>query len=146
MKRASSAGFTLLEALVAIVVIGVAIVPLYEFVTRSLASLARVSEINLESEARLTALSLLNGINPMTDTGSTVAAGAYRIRWSAELFDGPIDGLGYPRGLGNYAIGLYRVHVEVSRQSGGPWFAFDTIKVGYRQERAPSVFGAPPSR
>jgi hypothetical protein len=145
MNRRSSSGFTLLEALIAIVMIAIAIVPLYEFVGRSLASLAKVSEINLESEARLTALSVLNGVNPMTDAGNAVTAGAYRIHWSADLLDGPIDAIRHPSGIGSYVVGLYRMRVEVSRQSG-PWFTFDTIKVGYRQERPPSVFSAPPTR
>jgi general secretion pathway protein I len=143
MSRAErQAGFTLLEAIVALVLIAVTLVPLYEWVGRSLAAMARVADNTREAEAKLSAVSVISAVNPMEEPTGAVDSGSYRIRWQATPLTDPVDNSGYPRGIGLYQVALYRVRAEIIR-GDQVWFAFDVDQMGYHRVRTLQVFAAP---
>ncbi|MBI1778294.1 MAG: prepilin-type N-terminal cleavage/methylation domain-containing protein [Proteobacteria bacterium] len=135
-------GFTLLEAIVALVLIAITLMPLYEWVGRSLAGMSKVADTARQAEAQLSAVAVLAAVNPMEEPLGTVDTGSYRIRWRSTPMTDPVDDTGYPRGVGLYLVALYKVRAEIWRNDA-LWFAFDVDQVGFHRVRTQQVFQAP---
>jgi general secretion pathway protein I len=132
-------GFTLIEALVALALVAVAIIPLYEWVGRSLGTAARTADMTRQAEAELSVLAVISRVNPMEEPSGTMDIGGYRIRWQATPKTEPVDNVSYPRGVGLYQVALYDVKAEV-RRGDSLWFELQVDQVGYRRVRMPQVF------
>jgi general secretion pathway protein I len=141
-RAAAQAGFTLIEAIVALVLLAITLMPLYEWVGRSLVGMIRVADASRQAEAQLSAVSVVAAVNPMAEPSGAVDAGSYRIRWQSTPLTDPVDNSGYPRGVGLYQVALYRVRAEVIR-GDQIWFAFDVDQMGYHRVRTLQVFSAP---
>ncbi len=139
MTAARQGGFTMLEALVALVLIAVTLIPLYEWVGRSLAAATRTADVTRQAEAELSALAVISRVNPMEEPNGSVEVGGYRIRWQATAKTDPVDNIGYPRGVGLYQVALYEVRTEVLR-GNERWFEIRVDQIGYRRVRNPQVF------
>ena len=138
----TQSGFTLIEAVVALALIGAALLPLYALFSRSIDGLMRAGEANRQSEASMTALAFLRGINPMERPTGEETIGPYRLRWQTVEVLPPLDGIGYPRGVSLFQIGYYETRAEVMR-GNGVWFALSVHQVGYKKVRNLLPFAAP---
>lgn len=144
--RTGQAGFTLLEAVVAIALVAAAALPLYTFFSRSLDGLYRAAQANRESETSLSAIAFLSGLNPMERPTGEDALGPVRVRWKSRELVPATDAMAYPRGLGIYQVALYEVTGEIL--DGARVRATVAIRlVGYKRARELLPFAAPaPSR
>jgi general secretion pathway protein I len=133
--RRKQRGFTLLEAIVALVLIGSAGMALFSWLNNTLISLSRIRDANAIAEAKLNVLEFMNTVNPMLKPEGEVPLGTYKARWKAEATTAIQDNVGYPRGIGLYQLALYRTSVKVARDDGVPWFEFDLKQVGYKKVR-----------
>lgn len=137
--RRHEAGFTLLEAIVAIALLGALLVPLYSLMSRNLDGLVRVGLANQQSEVTLNALALLDTVNPMLRPEGSTPLGPYMLRWRSVALTAPIDGVGFPAGQSLYQIAMYRTEAEVmrvdDRGQATSWFTFDLRQVGWNQVR-----------
>jgi len=131
----SQAGFTLLEAIVAIVVMLAAVVPLYVLVSSISRSAFRVDEANRRAEFETDALNIMSTINPMDKPAGTVDLGPYAVRWLAQTAIEPIDGSGYPTGMSAFRIGLYNTKVDVVTPEGRILVSFPLRMIGYKHVR-----------
>ena len=142
--RQRQSGFTLLEAVVAIAILAAAALPLYAFFSRSLDGLYRAAEVNRESQASLTAIAFLSGLNPMERPTGEDTLGPLRLRWKTHEVIPTTDAIGYPRGLGLYQVALYEVTGEIL--DGNRVRATVAVRlVGYRRARQLLPFAAPQS-
>lgn len=139
MTAKAQHGFTMIEALVALALIAVTIIPLYEWVGRSLGAATRTADITRQAEAELSALAVVSRVNPMEEPSGAIDLGTYRIRWQATAKTNPMDNVAYPRGVGLYQVALYDVKAEVLR-GGVVWFDLHVDQVGYKRVRNPQVF------
>ena len=143
-QRRRQGGFTLLEAVVAIALVAAAVMPLYAFFSRSLDGLYRAAEANRESQASLTAMSFLAGLNPMDRPTGEEGIGAMRLRWKSREVVPATDSIGYPRGIGLFHVALYEVTGEIL-DAGRVRSTVTMRLVGYRQARQLLPFAAPQS-
>lgn len=137
-----AAGFTLLEAIVAIALLAAAAIPLYAFLSRSLDGLARAAEANRESETGLSAIAVLSALNPMERPAGEDAFGSYRLRWRSRELVPATDAMAYPRGLGLYQVALYEVTGEILDR-GRIRSTVAVRVVGHRRVRDLVPFAAP---
>lgn len=135
--RSSEHGFSLLEAIVALVVLASAGMALFSWLNSSTAALRRVEDANARSAATVNAVEFMQSVNPMLRPEGRMDLGEYSIRWQATPLANVIDGSAYPRGLSHYQLALYDTLVKASR---GPrdeyWFEFKLKLVGYKKVRA----------
>jgi len=129
------AGFTLLEAIVAIVVLAAALVPIYTLVSNLSRSAFRVDEANRRAEIETDALNIMSTINPMADPSGSLDLGPYAVRWTTQPIAGPLDGSGYPSGVSAFRIGLYQANVEVQEPGGKLLTSFPLRMIGYKHVR-----------
>jgi prepilin-type N-terminal cleavage/methylation domain-containing protein len=139
--RASVAGgFTLIEALVALVILAAGLLVFYEFLGSSLRAADRARDAAEEYDRDRNALALASTLNPMATPDGTFGLGAYRIRWHAERITAPRRGTGFPfAGEGPFTVALYRIVLDFpdDRQ----FAPMEVTKLGYHRETA----SGPPS-
>ncbi len=134
-------GFTLLEAIVALTLLGLALVPMLSFISESAGQLSRVADTNERSLALQAAVALLDPINPMeTPQGEESLGQDLIVRWSSNIVIPPNDGPQIGMGLPGFRVGFYNVRVSLLRRTD-PWFEFDLRKAGYQKLASNPLFG-----
>jgi len=137
MKRAGAqGGFSLLEAMVVMVILASAGWALFSWVNASIISLRRVEDANARSAATTNAVEFLQTVNPMLRPEGEANLGDCRIRWQASTITNVIDGSDYPRGRSFYELALYDTVVRAYRGQDEFWFEFKLKQVGFKKVRA----------
>ena len=135
-RHPRSRGFSLLEALVALVILASAGWALFDWVNASIVALGRVEQANARSAASANTLEFMQSINPMLRPEGEMDLGDYRIAWRASAIASPIDGSDYPRGRSAFQLALYDTVVRAYRRSEEePWFELRLKQVGYKRVR-----------
>jgi|SRR5580658_422908 general secretion pathway protein I len=129
------AGFTLLEAIVAIAVLAAALVPLYMLISSVSRSAFRVDQANRRAEIETDALNIMSTINPMDKPSGSLDLGPYAVRWTAQPVLAPIDGSSYPSGVSAFKIGLFNAKIDVARPDGQILVSFPLRMIGYSHVR-----------
>jgi general secretion pathway protein I len=136
--RLHARGFTLLEAIVAIAILGIALIPLLSFTSQSVLQLHAAADSNARSLAEQNVLAFLETVNPLDQPTGNTTLGDLRVEWSSKPIVDQTRNTTPGSALPYYDIGFYWVDVRVSRDGANPWFEFAARKVGYR---APVVHG-----
>lgn len=129
----SSRGFTLLEAIVAVAIVGMALVPIITFVSQMVGALTRAGDANARNLAEQSIIELLESMNPIERPIGEDQLGNLIIRWESATIIPPNKSARPGVGLAGFSIGFYNVTVSVDRTDKGPWFTFEMRKVGYRR-------------
>ena len=133
-------GFSLLEAVVAMVLISGAGAALFSWINTELGSVSRLHQSNAKAEALVNVLELMHTVNPMLTPEGALSFAAYRLTWKAQEVTPVQDGLSYPRGISLYQLALYDTLVRVVNPDGTPWFDFTLRQVGYKRVRDNKAF------
>lgn len=137
MKKYS--GFSLLEAIVALVLISSTGLALFSWMNTNTLSLQRVQSVQQRNIATRNALMYINTINPLqTPQGSTIL-GSYVVNWTSRVLEAPKDGVNNMGAPGFYQVGLYDVQVEVTDLEKQVLAKFNVRQVGYLQVRKPNT-------
>lgn len=138
MMRSShkQAGFTLMEAIVALVLIATTGMALFSWVNSNVIALQRVQASNLRDAATANALQYLHNVNPMVTPAGSVTMGEYTLNWKSEALTEPRDGAGYPFGISLFQLAMYQTHVQLQTLDGKEWFDFKLQQVGYKKVRS----------
>lgn len=139
MQTRKQLGFTLIEAIVALVLIGTTGMALFGWINTNIITLNRVQETNAENAATINALEYMHSINPMISPEGQANLGSYRLSWKAEAATEPRDGANYPFGIGLYQLDMYQTKVTVQKADGQFWFTFALQQVGYKKVRELSL-------
>ncbi|MCA0199458.1 MAG: prepilin-type N-terminal cleavage/methylation domain-containing protein [Proteobacteria bacterium] len=142
----ASAGFTLLEAIVALTVMALALIPLITFIAQSSDQLMRAADANERSIVGQSVLALMDPINPMVEPeGILPLDDEISVSWRSDTIVPPNDGAIVGTLLPGFRVGFYGVNVTVKRGER-PWFEFQMRKVGYQNMRGSSTdpFGMAP--
>ncbi len=124
----------MLEAVVAMVVIGSAGMALFTWINASVSSLQRIEAANDQSSAMANAIEFMHTVNPMSRPQGSFDLGAYSLQWNASPLGPALEGADYPAGVGDFQAGLFTTEVRVLRQ-GAPWFDFQLKQVGHKRVR-----------
>lgn len=135
MKRTRRAsGFSLLEAIVAMAILGTAGLALFAAMSQSVQMVARAENARLADSAIRNAAAWMETINLAETPQGEQQLGDVTLRWTSELLEPERDAMtGYLQ-PGLYRLGLYRVHLQLER-AGKPLAEADIRRVGYRQVR-----------
>lgn len=134
MRTSRQAGFTLLEAIVAMVLVASVGLALFAWINGSIASLARVHDANARSEATINVLEYMHRVNPMLAPEGKASLGGYSITWRARPIVPVVDGASFPVGVSLFQLCLYNTDVAVL-SGDQPWFQLQLRQVGYRKVR-----------
>lgn len=135
-----SKGFTLLEAIVAMVLISTLGASLFLWLNNSLAGLYRAERAESENAAKLQILEYIKSVNPMRASEGRQDFGTFKLEWSAKPITNIFDGTNYPEGVGTYQLALYEVLCNARNNDGNPWFDMTIKQTGYKKVRSSTPF------
>ena len=103
------AGFTLLETIIALVILATGLMAFYGFLGTMFHGAERLQAASTAYDRHANALELARFLNPMEAPKGTFNLGAYRIDWTSQPIKAVRQGSRYPVGSGLFKIALYRV-------------------------------------
>lgn len=134
-------GFTLVEALVALVLLSVGLAVFYEFLGSALHAADRARHVAEAYDRDRSALALASTLNPMADPEGVFDLGPYRIRWRSERLTAAIGSTSFPLAdPGAFVVALYRLTLDFPDDLDFAPVA--VTKLGYHREpvsRTPSA-------
>jgi general secretion pathway protein I len=134
----AAAGFTLLEAIVALAILAAAGMALMAAMSQSLQMVERAKQAREADVALRNALAWTERINPMeTPRGEQALGAGWTLRWEAEPVEAPLDAATGTLQPGLYQVGLYRLHLSLWRD-GALAREATMRRAGYRQVRQPA--------
>lgn len=134
MSKNSQAGFSAMEALVAVALIGLALIPLASLQTEITRGHIRRAEILDRTTAVNNALALLRDVNPAeTPQGSLPLGPDATMTWRARPITERTPATSQT-GEQSFEIRLYEVSVELNTSRGA--YAFSIEQVGWRDPAA----------
>ena len=124
----SERGFSTLEVIAAVAIIGVALVPIAALQTQLTRSQARLMEAHENSTAVHNAMALLRNVNPMaTPTGARQLDDRTTLTWRST----PASSLRAATNAPDFEVQLYRVSAEIHRP-GDPMTTLQVDLIGWR--------------
>lgn len=130
-----SRGFTLLEAIVALVVFTLGAFALSGWLSTNVIALGRIKAQQEQEQVLASALDLVRRSNPMQQEAGLREVGDLVVRWEATLVEPARAAVSQSGSPGLYAVGLYVMDVRVSR-GGSEIHRFSVRQPGWRQVRA----------
>ena len=135
MRRSGSSGFSVIEALVAVAILAIALVPLLSLQIQVQRNFQREREARLEIADQRNALALLRDMNMMQSPNGQIALSRERVLiWRATPISRETQTIA--RGANAFAVALYRVDVEVRGPRGRRLSGFRTEQLGWRATSA----------
>ena len=138
MRRSApraDAGFTLIEALVALVILGTVMVAFFDFLSGSLLGARRIEAASLAYDRRTNALEIATAINPMEMPQGTLNLGAYKVTWTSRAISNIQQNSGYPAGSGVFKVALYQLTFTFPDDLQVP--PIKVTRVGYHRDNVP---------
>ena len=134
-----SAGFTLLEAVVALTIFSAGALTLYGLFNTNLVALQRVRDVTSHLPAAHRAVTHLSAIDPRYRPEGRIEFDGYAVAWSARLLEPVRQGQSAIGLRGNYEIGLYRVEFTLS-DLGRTVGTYRLRLVGHEKVRGEALF------
>lgn len=130
-RKSRKNGFTLLEAIVALTIIGVTLIPIMSFLGQASRQLESAAESNQRAIAQQTILAYVESLNPLINrTGEAAVSKNLAMRWTSIALVEPGTASAFGGRLASYQLGFYRVDIDVIRNDS-IWFQFQVRKIGY---------------
>ena len=130
-----SAGFTLLEAIVALVIFSMGVLALYSWLGVNIKTLSRVQERREVEALTSSAIDALRLVNPMENPRGRREIGQLVMQWDSKLVE-PARNAVNQTGLPTiFQVGLYSVDVRLSVK-GVELQRFQVRQLGYKQTGA----------
>ena len=137
MRRAQT-GFTLLEAIVALVVFTMGALALYGWLSTNIITLDRIRARQQMELTMHSALDLIRRTNPMDTPVGDRQAGKLKGSWVSAMLEQAKPNVVQSGRPGIFVVGLYEVSVRVSR-NGQLLQTFQVRQVGWKQVMATPV-------
>ncbi len=122
-------GFTLLEVIVALVILAYIGMGVYGWINTNVTSLQRAQDHLYRRQVTENAISLMKSINPMVTPSGRLNMGIYSVRWSSQLIDGPKTSIESNR----FLVAMYQTQVEVFAEEQ-PFNAFNVLLSGWAKQ------------
>lgn len=142
MKPAQQSGFSVIEALIAVAMIAMALLPIVTLETQLVRRQAAQKGMHAALSAQRNALAALRDMNVSQSPNGSRALGAEAIMtWRATPISAPTRSLQSGNGEGPFEVVLWRVEIEIRDGTGNIIRTFTIDKLGWRQLSVGSTDG-----
>jgi len=137
-KADTAAGFTLIETIVALVILSAVMIGFYDFLSTALNGAHRMELASVAYDHQINALELATALNPMEKPEGTLDLGRYRVQWTSHPLGDTRQSSGYPAGQGTFKVALYRMIFTFPDDAEIP--PIEVTRLGYRSDNVPDPF------
>lgn len=130
-------GFSLLEAIVALVLVASTGMALLDWINSNLITLQRVGAVQQRQAAIRNALTFMELVNPLLEPKGQADLEVYTIRWHAQPVELPKEGISTLGYMSLYRVGLYDTEVSVYADEQR-LAQFNVRQAGFEQVYQPS--------
>lgn len=128
-----SRGFTLLEVVIALSILGTAGLVLFAWIQQNLETASRLEAAQARAQLQIEGVSWLSLINPVTEPEGERQQGELHLRWTSTLVEPLRSEFNYGENLvPRWRLGLYRVHGSLRRGELGSAVEWEQVIVGWR--------------
>jgi prepilin-type N-terminal cleavage/methylation domain-containing protein len=146
MSAARRAGFSLIEALVALIIAALALSAALALQQQLADGQRRYQQALATAALERDAMALTADINPTAQpTGAATLAGGRTVRWTATPSSGPMLNAGSAGAGRRFELRLYRVWVQIFDERNAVVGQLSFDRVGWRKLDRPAPFIAPPT-
>lgn len=136
--RRRRAGFSLIEALVALTIASITLLAIFELQQQMARGQERAQRAIAQSAMQENAIALTRAVNPMERPDGVIALpGAETIRWTSVPKGRPVTNAGFPVGQGAFQVQLYTMTVSIQPAAGPPPAPLVFDRMGWRRTSAP---------
>ncbi|MDM8545786.1 type II secretion system protein [Candidatus Venteria ishoeyi] len=135
-------GFTLLEAIVALVLIATVGMTLLAWINSQLITLQRIQDKQRADVAIQNTLDFIQTLNPLQQPTGKANLGMYQISWQSTLLEPAKDGKSPAGTLSYFQVGLFEMDVQVA-QNEQEIITYQVRQAGYKQVRFPEEPDSP---
>lgn len=114
MSHRSSRGLSLIEVIVALVVISGFGAALFVWAGQTLQMASRAALVQQQAEVERNVTEIAFSLNPAARPSGDLFTATHRYGWRATAIRGPSDQARHPTGIGPYQVGLYNVRFSVT--------------------------------
>ncbi len=135
-------GFSMLEAIVTMVILSTTLLPLYEFFSSNITILLRVADSNRKNAATQQAFHVLDNINPMQQASGEIEFGDFTLRWESEPITAELKKSAPQKNpqdsekkeeASSHMFVLYKMTANLLKKDE-EWHRFQITKLGYKKE------------
>jgi general secretion pathway protein I len=135
LKRRRQSGFSVLEALAALAIVAVAMIPLLSLQTQVSRDFIHQRALREQISAQRNSLAILRDLNVMaTPSGQRQLGPDISMRWTASPLSALTRSTRQGSGEGEFEVRLYRVDIVITHGGAAP-FAFSVDQIGWRALR-----------
>jgi prepilin-type N-terminal cleavage/methylation domain-containing protein len=141
-----SNGFSLLEVIMAMVVLSVSLLPLFAIFGSYLNAMRTMSNENEKVQARDQILSYMNGVNPFTEKEGNFELGTLSFSWNATPIVENIENVDSNNGRvnkGSFKVSLYDTQINAIKPNNDKWLEFSIRQIGYEKKQNEPTGPAP---
>lgn len=131
--RDRMAGFTLLEVIVAMVILSTSGLVLFAWLNQNLATATRLQESQARSQLQLEGVSWLATINPALEPEGERQMGDLRLTWRATPIEPMRPEFDFSASMQpRWLLGLYRLDATIVREPGGVRAEWAQVSAGWK--------------
>jgi general secretion pathway protein I len=137
----ASAGFGLLEAIVALALLAGTGVALFSWINQNLEAASRLRLHEQQAHLLLSAQALIETVNPMQSPTGQIEAGDLVLTWRADAMAPPRGNATFSevQAPGPWLVGLYRLQVQARDRKQAVALQFEQWRVGTRRTQPVSL-------
>ena len=133
----SRAGFSLIEALVALAIASVSLLAIFDLQQQMSKTQRRLEAVLNQSHLERSAIAAMEALNPEEQpTGETIVGSDLKVSWTSTPISAERQSIAFPSGPGSYRIRLYRVKLRLHDSSNRPIGEYEIDRVGWRNPTA----------
>ena len=136
----TAAGFTLIEAIVALVILSTVMIAFYDFLSTALNGAHRMELASIAYDHRTNALELATALNPMDMPEGTLNLGNYRVHWTSRALGDIRQSSRYPIGRGIFKVALYQMVFTFPDDADVP--PIEVTRLGFHRDDLPEMLPA----
>ncbi|MFM7460600.1 MAG: type II secretion system protein J [Burkholderiales bacterium] len=136
LPRSDASGFTLLEAIVALVLLSTAGLVLFSWINASFDGLARIEQSNARAAAELNAMEFMKTVNPMQQPEGQTQLGDVQVKWRAKPITELVANRTDNRDPGPFTVALYETEVSLDGRPNMQPYTIKLRQMGYVRSMA----------
>ena len=136
-------GFTLIEVVVAMAILGTAGMMLFAWISQNLQTAVRIQQAQARAQLQIEGVRWLGLINPSVEPEGAQDQGELHLRWTSTLVEPPRGEFDFGGSmLPRWELALYRVHAKLHEGQDGPVIEWEQLVTGWAptgRTRQPAV-------